>query len=143
MKKLIQLSLLVASAIIFSTFSTHAQSVTKIDTKIPFDFSIGGKTYQAGDYHLTVVTTLSGHANLTIRDNDGNSLERVIVNRLGEKKPGEPELVFNRYANDRFLAKVSIGSGVYSLIRSDAERDTLRKNTRQVADLGSIGSSSF
>lgn len=143
MKKFIQLSLLVASAIIFSTFSTHAQSVTKIDTKIPFDFSIGGKTYQAGDYHLTVVTTLSGHANLTIRDNDGNSLERVIVNRLGEKKSGEPELVFNRYANDRFLTKVSIGSGEYSLIRSDAEKDALRKNKRQVAELDSIGSSGF
>ena len=143
MKKFIRLSLLVASAIIFSAFSANAQTVTKIDTKIPFGFSVNGKTYQAGDYHLTVVTTLSGHANLTIRDNNGNSLERVIVNRLGEKKSGEPELVFNRYASDRFLAKISIGSGEYSLIRSDAEKDALRKNKRQVADLGNIGSSGF
>jgi hypothetical protein len=143
MKKFIQLSLLAAAAIIFSTFSANAQTVTKIDTKIPFDFSLGGRTYQAGDYHLAVITTLSGHANLTIRDNNGNSLDRVIVNRSGEKRSGEPELVFNRYINNRFLAKISIGSGEYSLIRSDAEKEALEKNKRQVADLGSIRSSRF
>jgi len=127
MKKLIQVSLLAGAAIIFSTFSANAQSVTKIDTRIPFDFSLGGRTFQAGDYRLTVVTTLSGQSNLALRDANGNSLDRVVINRLGEKKSGEPALVFNRYNNDRFLAKLTIGSGEYSLIRSDAEKEALRR----------------
>jgi hypothetical protein len=133
MKKLIQITSVFAFAVIFLVVSAGAQSVSKIKTDIPFDFKVGEKSYQAGNYEVSVAGTATGGALLVLRDSNGNNLRSVVINRTDTGKIGKSELIFHRYNDEHFLAGVVFGKGSYSLLQSNAEKNAV-KNSPDLAD---------
>jgi hypothetical protein len=84
--------------------SVNAQTPSRVEVKIPFDFSAGTATLKAGTYRIK---TLSDRA-LSIRSVDGKTTAIVSAPLLIESRNyrGGERVVFNQYGNQYFLSQV-------------------------------------
>jgi len=84
--------------------SVNAQTPSRIEVNIPFDFSVEKATLKAGSYSIKRTSATA----LSIRSADGKTT--VLVNApltIGSRdsKAGE-RLVFNQYGNQYFLSQI-------------------------------------
>src|SRR5262245_21577328 len=88
---------------VLAVVGVQAQTPTRADADIPFDFSAGKASLQAGGYAVRI----RGNA-LLIRTADGK--RTVLVNAplaIGSRdRKGGARLVFNRYGDRYFLSQV-------------------------------------
>jgi hypothetical protein len=79
---------------------TGISGVLKVN--VPFAFSVGGKTLEAGDYYISP----NGEKWISIKDAAAKKTVFVLTNAvsLGTKVTA-PKLVFHRYGNSYFLAQ--------------------------------------
>ena len=128
MKKLVQISAILSLVFVFSVVAAHAQTgVKRFEAKVPFDFNIGSKSFEAGNYVLKISKTPTNVVKLTIEDENRNVLESILAAESGDVADGEPRLIFNLYDNQRFLTKISTLQHGVVLHMSRAERDVARK----------------
>jgi hypothetical protein len=84
--------------------SVNAQTPSRVEVNIPFDFSVGKATLKAGTYSIK---RTSGSA-LAIRSADGKTsalVEAPLTIGSRGSKAGE-RLVFNQYGDQYFLSQV-------------------------------------
>jgi hypothetical protein len=112
------LALLVA----FSVISATAQSTKQYDVKIPFNFNLGHKNFDAGDYVVRITKSAVNSLILSLEDENGKRLQSVVVAEKGDTGRGEYRLVFNRYDNRRFLSKIMTGNESFSIPKSGDEK---------------------
>ena len=105
MKKFIQILSILSVIVAFSIISANAQTVQRYNAKIPFDFNIGNKSYQAGDYVLKVSLIPAGRL-LVIEDTNRNYLQQVLIVEKGQSAKKSSELLFSRYDNQWTLSKL-------------------------------------
>lgn len=107
---------------VFGPVSLMAQG--EIRTTIPFDFTVGGKSFTAGEYSVQKVRN-----NLfTIRSTHGHAGVLTDTMPAGESsRTGMAILTFRRYGEDYFLTQVSDGSQSWELYVSAAERQLIAK----------------
>lgn len=101
----------------------------RVSANVPFNFTVGNKEFKAGKY---TVSRLPGGRTadvLMIRSEDGNEAANFNVNNTYGKGELKARLVFNRYGNQYFLAKVFDGENTegHSLMKSKAEREAAKK----------------
>src|SRR6266446_2553721 len=89
------LSLLVLSVFALTLFAgkAHAQIVGDLDVNIPFQFHAGNTKLPAGKYRIHMMDG-STSALFQVQESDANSA------------PAKSELIFNKYGNRYFLAKL-------------------------------------
>jgi len=75
---------------------------------VPFQFSIGNKTFAAGDYQITYQSSFM--LNVYNREDHTSAFERVGPSQMHTEADGRVRLVFHRFDNEYFLAFVSNGS---------------------------------
>src|ERR1700680_4765946 len=75
----------------------------KIQVTIPFDFTVGDKSFPVGDYTVAESPTNV----LVIRNVRDNSAILTLTMPADTSTKGNPVLIFNRYGNSYFLSKVS------------------------------------
>ena len=93
--------------------SVHAQSKTKIEVSIPFDFTVGNTDLQAGKYSVRFIS----HNALLLRSADARKSVIIVAPRAIEGDKNKQErLVFNRYGDRYFLAQVW-------MLRTDSGRE--------------------
>src|SRR4051794_33088651 len=69
---------------------------------IPFAFSVGGKTLDAGDYKISP----NGEKGIAIQDGSGKTAVVALTNAVSpDTNARAPKLVFHRYGNQYFLAQ--------------------------------------
>ena len=102
------LSLLIGLVFALTIYPTkaNAQIIGDLEAKIPFQFHAGNTKFPAGEYRIHVmdntdlsvmeITSMDGtvSALFQVRDSDASS------------EPTKTELIFNRYGNRYFLAKL-------------------------------------
>ena len=93
MKKFIYTVSFLAIALTFSGTSALAQSVTKIDADIPFDFAIGGQALEAGKYVMRLRRNTSGSETLEIRDARNHVVYEAFLLQNGDSSLNESKLV--------------------------------------------------
>lgn len=108
MKKFIYAISFLAIALAFSGTSVLAQSGTKIDADIPFDFTIGGKTLAAGKYTMFVRKNNSGAEQIELRDSKFHIVYEGFMLQNGDRSTGRSELIFDRVAGQPVLAKIRL-----------------------------------
>jgi hypothetical protein len=106
--------------------SVQAQTPSRAEVKVPFDFVIGKVLFKAGTYSFRKVTDNT----LTVRDVNGKGTTLVDAPlSIGSRdsKAGE-RLVFNQYGTQYFLSQVwlSVDSG-RQLFPSGAELKAARE----------------
>ena len=103
-----------------------AQLTHPITADVPFDFTVGKSTFNAGKYQ--VQTSMPGV--LRVTSTDGKSSAMLIISpKRQAKTEQETKLVFNRYGTQYFLSEVwSAGTDTgIELRKSPAEREMAKR----------------
>lgn len=93
-----------------AVISASAQSAGHYRTHVPFAFTVGGQTFQAGDYRVSVVNPESDKTILSLRSVDGRQgrLITTIPKQVDPRK-AVSQLVFNRFEGQYILMEISVG----------------------------------
>ena len=90
--------------LVFAVASVHAQAPSKVEVNIPFEFSAGKTTLQAGVYSIK---RMSGN-NVIVRSEDGKS--SVILNAPITNTSSDPNaverLVFEKHGEQYSLSQI-------------------------------------
>ena len=98
-----------------------AQSLN-LKANVPFEFMVSGQSLPAGEY--TVAPLTFGSA--TFRISSGNSGVLATVNRSDSKRTGESVLIFHRYGDQYFLARIVNGDRAVELPASRNEKEAAK-----------------
>ena len=123
-KKLYSTFAMLCLALLMTFVSVQAQSASKLEVNIPFEFQIGNETLPAGEYTIKRLTQNS----VLVRSLDG---QRKAIARTPRAITGESvetareKLVFNQYGKKYFLSQVWMarGSDGRELYKSEAEQE--------------------
>jgi hypothetical protein len=107
---------------VLSPVALLAQS--QINAAIPFDFTIGAKSFPAGDYSVRQV---SEHVLLVQSIKDGTGVMTMTMPTERTEKGGTPVLTFNKYGDTYFLSKVTGDDRGWKLHQSAAEKEMVAK----------------
>src|SRR5262245_32917921 len=101
----------------------------RVNANIPFDFVVGGKEFKAGKYSVSRVAPSNSPGTLIIRGEENGGSATFNVNNAIDKGDAGTRLIFRRYGNQYFLAKVFDGySGEGAeLLKSKSEREAAKK----------------
>jgi hypothetical protein len=113
-------TLIVIAALSIAGFAGLDRS---IEANIPFDFMVSGKKLAAGKY--TVETGIAQKA-LMVRNWKTKQAASSITQDYQVRAGSKPRLVFHRYGNQYFLAKVITYSKGIELPKSKAEREAAK-----------------
>ena len=98
----------------------------RMTAEIPFDFSIGAKTFSAGEYS---VKRVNEHVLMIQSMKDGAGVYASVLPSDATKSGGSPVLLFNRYGDSYFLSKVSGDDRGWKLYASPREKELVGKVT--------------
>lgn len=141
MKRFIQLFSLLGLALAFTAASANAQRHT-VDAKIPFNFSVADKSYEAGNYKLNIQNTASGGAVITLTDTKGNNLQSFIADRTGNTSKERAELVFEGEEGAKQLSQISLTDRGYTIASPKANRPTITRNKNNDSQPASVSKAS-
>jgi hypothetical protein len=130
MKKLmLQIGLMVGLVIVLAVVSANAQTPARYKAEIPFDFNIGQKTFQAGDYFIA----LSNSNILSLEDGQGNNLLTKFVspNETAEAT----KMIFKRDDNQYFLAKIVSPDFGAVRLKTNGEKQMAKKQNSQTVSV--------
>ena len=106
--------------------SVNAQTPSRVEVTIPFDFSAGTATLKAGTYRIKKVANNA----LALRSVDGktNAIVNSPLTIESRNYRGGERLVFNKYGDQYFLSQVwlTVDTG-RQLFTSGAERKAARE----------------
>lgn len=141
MKRIIQTITVLSVTILLGAVAASAQFTTRAKAEIPFDFSIGSRSFDAGTYGIRVMRTTAGSAAVTFLDKSGNALETVVGLVQGEQRLGEKELLFDRNGENRVLRSIVLGgSGISIPVSRERRRlaTTVSLNERLVVPITTV-----
>jgi hypothetical protein len=73
-----------------------------VQAKVPFNFTVAGKTFPAGEYTMIV-----GSHQVIIRDSDGRKIAMVLANEISGRSTGaNGQIIFHCYSEHCFLSEV-------------------------------------
>lgn len=133
MKKLFLIYSFVGLLAAVSCLPAAAQVTENYETRIPFDFNIGQKSYQAGDYEIKLARTATNVTAFSLTDNNGKVLHTILVMDNGEVSKKQVELVFDHHDGQRFLAKLLTRQKGFALYQTKAERNLAGKKRQKGA----------
>lgn len=113
--------------------SVHAQTPSRVEANIPFDFSAGKATMKTGTYSIRK-TNGNGLTIRNLQDNSTTVVNAPLTVGSRSSKAGA-RLVFNRYGDQYFLSQVwTTADSGKQLFPSNAEKTTARQH--QLANNG-------
>jgi hypothetical protein len=132
--KIIQLGLLIGLAVSLAGFA-KAQTAAQYRLKIPFDFTVGGQHFQAGDYAINFGGLSGNLRRLVIQSRKSKEAAIAVVSpketTLQRKEQNNAVLVFKVYENQYFLAEIETPLSGAELSKSKSE-SRLAKNAKRV-----------
>ena len=141
MKKLIQISGLLGLLVILTAATTFAQASYGSDVNIPFAFTVGDQSYEAGDYIVRIERMSSGAATLSITDTKTEEVQRVLMNVSGDSGSGDVKLVFDTVDGQRHLTKVRTPNYSYAIVKSRSDKSAAKNRSEKVTEVGGSASS--
>lgn len=78
---------------------------TELRANIPFAFSVGEKSFPAGEYTVRCTNPASTGNVLQLRNKHGNSSVLVLTNSIMGQTNDDARLIFNRYGDRYYLAQ--------------------------------------
>jgi hypothetical protein len=89
--------------------SVDAQVHSHVKAAIPFDFSLQGRTFTAGEYVISSLNPESDGGRLVFRPIEGKNGQIAIltaVSPTGRENAEGPSLIFNRYGSKYFFSEL-------------------------------------
>ena len=105
MKRIIQVCSMLVLTVVFFAVTANAQTSSRINAKIPFNFTVGEKAYNAGDYVIQVSRVSVSTSSITLQDDMGKILQSFLVLSNGESASGAEHLVFDNHSLSKIITK--------------------------------------
>ena len=105
----------------------RTQILKNLRVTIPFNFSVGDKEFEAGDY---IIQRAGETGSLIIRNEGGHGQQFVFGIPMETNKTGNRErLVFHRYGNQYFLSQIWLSGDEdgHKLVRGAQEKNAAAK----------------
>ena len=120
-KKTLQICSVIGLVILTLMTAVSAKAQTRYRAHIPFDFTIGQKSYKAGEYLIGSLNPYAASNTIAIRDAKGRN-SHILMVTLGEdySKVGIATLVFDRYEMQYSLSVIRTPSFTAKLAKSKA-----------------------
>ena len=115
MKRFIQFFSFIALALVFSAISAQAQSTTKVEAEIPFDFNVGNTKFSAGTYEIKLVGSGSGTARLVLAGEENGDVYSTVILRDGTPVGEKAKLVFAVAGDTRTLLSITTNDAGFTL----------------------------
>ena len=132
MKNFLQIISFAFIAIVLSVVSIKAQAAQRLNADIPFSFSVGGKTYDAGNYKIKLIKYDGTSGIMTLSGRGGKVLGLFTVLSAGESSTNESTFVFYNSGNDRALSRIVTRDMSYEIPQADSKRRaTLAENSER------------
>ena len=99
-----------------------------VQAKIPFNFTVAGKTFPAGAYTMIV-----GSHQVNIRDANGKKIAMVLANEISGRSAGaNGQMIFHCYSKHCFLSEVwsPAQENGRQLLTSRSEGELSKKESR-------------
>jgi hypothetical protein len=129
-KESLRIFLMFGFLAILAVSSAHAQSRDEQTASIPFAFTVGDRTFSAGQYSVTRLNPQSSIPVLAIKSADKRLSKITLAAPVrADKERERAVLVFNKYGDQYFLAQVWMpaeDTGL-ELPKSRSERTLARK----------------
>jgi hypothetical protein len=109
MKKVIQIVSFLALVFVMAGVEAQAQSTTKIDAVIPYDFQVGDETFEAGKYVFRIRKSPAGASIAEIRDSKYRVVHESFLMENGNTGSGKANLVFDKSGPIAKLTQVRTG----------------------------------
>ena len=133
-KTVLQISSVICLGVLILIASVSAKAQAQYRAHIPFNFTIGQKSYEAGDYTIDTVNSDTAHKVVAIRDARGhNAYLKMGMPVTGNSKEVVANLIFNRSETQYSLAVISTPSFIVKFSRSKAEERLARDREVQRA----------
>ena len=132
-KQAIRSFVLLSLLLPLSAIYAYGQGNTLIrEAKIPFDFSVGDKTFPAGVYSVTRVNQEKIMLRLSSEDG-GEAINIVTIPVQAKEYPKTGKLIFRRYEETYFLSQVWESDEIQGrqLVKSRTERSVERDLTKR------------
>ena len=139
MKKLIQICSLLSLVFVLSAISVNAQSQFGSEVEIPFSFSVGDRSYEAGTYIVKLNKIQNGAAAVIISDPRTDSVQTVLASRNGDNADEKVKLVFDRHDGETVLSRVITPSGGFALRLTQQQRNVAERNRTPRGDGIGVG----
>jgi hypothetical protein len=127
-KQAIKAFVLLSLLLPLSAIHVYGQGKTLTrEAKIPFDFSVGDKTFPAGVYSVTRVNPEK--IMLRLSSDDGREAIHIMTNSVQAKEsPKTGKLIFHRYGETYFLSQIWESDEIQGrqLLKSRTERSVER-----------------
>lgn len=129
MKKLILSIVATLTLIIPMSIIGFAGLSGTVRANIPFNFVVGDIEFISGEYSVGRLSASNNAGTLIIRSADNDMVANFNVNSATDKGGSQPRLIFRRYGDQYFLAKIFDGhSGQGAEFqKSKAEREAAKK----------------
>lgn len=136
MKKIISTVFILAFVTVFVAATSFAQQLgTRVEAKIPFNFSIGKRSFAAGDYQLRIVRHFGSVYAVSLIDESGNAILRTVAIQNGNTSLDRSEMVFAVAGGERYLESLRTpDAGFYFSRSSDSKRIAGMKRVTLPAD---------
>lgn len=122
MKKLIQIVSFLALVFVVGGVDGRAQSSTRMDMTIPYDFAIGDKEFDAGKYVLHVNRNANTSTLIQLRDSKYRVVYEGFVLENGDGGSETANLVFDRSGSIAKLTQVRTRQRGFTLA-SESDKD--------------------
>lgn len=119
MKKIIQIVSFLGVIFVLSGVEAGAQSTTKIDVNVPFDFVVGGQVFEAGKYQVRVRRDTRGADTIELRDSKYRIVYEGFALQNGDPGDGKAHMIFDRSQGIAQLSKIRTGDRGYSVPLSE------------------------
>lgn len=124
-----------------SSTSAQTSGAPQMTANIPFAFSVGEKSFPAGEYVVRCTNPASDRKVLQLRSKDGSSSVLVQTNSIIGQTNEDARLVFNRYGDRYYFAQAWLAADNIGMQapKSRVERVTakelasIRRSTEMVA----------
>ncbi len=130
MRKQILSIVVTLSVIATLSIAVFAGLSRKLEANIPFDFMVNGKTLPAGQYTVEQGSTQNV---IVIRNWETNQAAAAITHGCEASAGSKPQLIFRRYGDQYFLAKVLSHTSGNELMKSKAEREAAKAGRDRLA----------
>jgi hypothetical protein len=107
MGAIIKSFLVLSFALVFGASISYTQGVgVRVDADIPFDFSIGDKTFAAGKYELSVIRLYGSVHAVRMRDETGKVICNATAIQNGSTRPTGSDMLFAIVDGEHILDKI-------------------------------------
>jgi hypothetical protein len=107
MKRILSLAAATIAVCLITPAADAQQSNLNLRFRVPFQFSVDGKSFAAGEYEVTQQASLL--LNVYNRADHTSAFESVRPAQSRKEGNGRVRLVFHRFGDQYFLASVSSG----------------------------------